>query len=91
VARKKTVRKKKIDVRRKRGSFTREKKLAVVRAHISGIAAARLGAELGIKPINIYLWTREVKTKGEKRAFLSKKESLTPRQARLLRMAKTVK
>jgi len=60
--------------RRKRKSFSREKKLAVVRAHNAGIPAARLGAELGITPVNIYLWSREVKKKGEKKAFLSGKE-----------------
>ena len=91
VARKKTVRKKKTTTRRKRGSFTREKKLAVVRAHVAGIAASRLGAELGIKPINIYLWTREVKKKGEKAAFLVRKQGLTPAQVRLLRAAKLAK
>jgi transposase-like protein len=89
MARKKAAAKKK--VRRKRGSFTREKKLAVVRAHLSGIPAARLGSELGIKPINIYLWAREVKRKGEKRAFLSRREGLTPRQTRLLKAAKLIK
>ena len=89
MARKKTAAKKKI--RRKRGSFTREKKLAVVRAHLSGIPAVRLGAELGIKPINIYLWAREVKRKGEKRAFLTRREGLTPLQTRLLKAAKQVK
>jgi transposase-like protein len=89
MARKKTAAKKK--VRRKRGSFTREKKLAVVRAHLSGIPAARLGAELGIKPINIYLWAREVKRKGEKRAFMSRRDGLTPRQTRLLKAAKLIK
>jgi hypothetical protein len=89
MARKKAAVKKK--VRRKRGSFSRGKKLAVVRAHLAGIPAARLGAELGIKPINIYLWAREVKKKGEKRAFLSRREGLTPRQARLLKVAKLVK
>ena len=91
MARKKAIRRKKTTTRRKRGSFTREKKLAVVRAHIAGIAASRLGAELGIKPINIYLWTREVKKKGEKSAFLSRKQGLTPQQTRLLRAAKLVK
>lgn len=91
MGRKKAIRKKKTTTRRKRGSFTREKKLAVVRAHIAGIAASRLGAELGIKPINIYLWTREVKKKGEKSAFLARKQGLTPQQTRLLRAAKLVK
>jgi hypothetical protein len=90
MARKKAAARKKV-VRRKRGSFSREKKLAVVRAHLSGIPAARLGTELGIKPINIYLWAREVKRKGEKRAFLSRREGLTPRQTRLLKAAKLVK
>ncbi len=89
MARKKAAAKKK--VRRRRGSFTREKKLAVVRAHLSGIPAARLGTELGIKPINIYLWSREVKRKGEKRAFLTRREGLTPRQMRLLKAAKLAK
>lgn len=91
MARRKALRKKKTTTRKKRGSFTREKKLAVVRAHIAGIAASRLGAELGIKPINIYLWTREVKKKGEKAAFLTRRQGLTPQQTRLLRAAKLVK
>ena len=89
VARKKAVRKQ--AARRKRGSFSREKKLAVVRAHKAGIPASKLGSELGIKPINIYLWTREVKKRGEAKAFQRDGGGLTPRQARLLRAAKFAK
>jgi hypothetical protein len=61
MARKKAVRKKAVrkpTPRRKRGSFSREKKLAVVRGHKAGIPASKLGSELGIKPINICLWIR---------------------------------
>jgi len=89
VARKNAVRKE--AARRKRGSFSREKKLAVVRAHKAGIAASKLGSELGIKPINIYLWTREVKKRGEAKAFQKDGAGLTPKQARLLRAAKSAK
>jgi len=94
MARKKVVRKKAIRKqasRRTRGSFSREKKLAVVRAHKSSIPASKLGSELGIKPINIYLWTREVKKRGEAKAFQRDGGGLTPMQARLLRAAKSVK
>jgi len=94
MARKKATRKTPVRnqaARRKRGSFSREKKLAVVRAHKAGIPASKLGSELGIKPINIYLWTREVKKRGEAKAFRSDAGELTPRQARLLRAAKSAK
>jgi transposase-like protein len=94
MARKKAARKKaarKQTARRKRGSFSREKKLAVVRAHKAGIPASKLGSELGIKPINIYLWTREVKKRGEARAFQRDRGGLTAKQARLLKAAKSAK
>jgi transposase-like protein len=94
MARKKIGRKKVAQrklARRKRGSFSREKKLAVVRAHKAGIPASKLGSELGIKPINIYLWTREVKKKGEAKAFQRVGGGLTLKQARLLRAAKLAK
>jgi len=94
MARKKVVRKKAIRkqaARRTRGSFSREKKLAVVRAHKAGIPASKLGSELGIKPINIYLWTREVKKRGEAKAFQRDSGGLTPKQTRLLKVAKSAK
>ena len=94
MARKKTGRKKVVQrkpARRKRGSFSREKKLAVVRAHKAGIPASKLGSELGIKPINIYLWTREVKKRGESKAFQTDGGGMTPKQAKLLRAAKLAK
>jgi len=94
MARKKVVRKKAVRkqaARRKRGSFSREKKLAVVRAHKAGIPASKLGSELGIKPINIYLWTREVKKRGEAKAFQINGGGLTPKQTKLLRAAKLAK
>ena len=69
----------------------REKNLAVVRAHKAGIPASKLGSELGIKPINIYLWTREVKKRGEAKAFQRDAGSLTAVQAKLLKAAKSVK
>ena len=89
MAKKKVARKRK--ARRKRGAFSREKKLAVIRAHNAGIPASRLGAELRIQPVNIYLWAKEVKKKGEKKAFLSGREGLTPEQTKLLRAAKLAK
>ena len=94
MARKKIGRKKvaqRKPARRKRGSFSREKKLAVVRAHKAGIPASKLGSALGIKPINIYLWTREVKKRGEAKAFQRDGTGLTPKQARLLQAAKVAK
>ena len=94
MARKKVARKtaaRKQVARRKRGSFSREKKLAVVRAHKAGIPASKLGSELGIKPINVYLWTREVKKRGEAKAFQINGGGLTPKQAKLLRAAKSAK
>jgi len=94
MARKRAGRKKAVQkqtAKRKRGIFSREKKLAVVRAHKAGIPASKLGSELGIKPINIYLWTREVKKRGEAKAFQGDGAGLTPKQARLLRAAKSAK
>jgi len=53
--------------------------------------APKLSSELGIKPINIYLWTREVKKRGEARAFQRDGSGLTAVQAKLLKAAKSAK
>jgi transposase-like protein len=71
--------------------FSREMKIAAVKARNAGIPAATLAPALGIKVGTIYQWTYEVKRKGEKKAFLWGKIGRPPKRAKQLLASESAK
>ena len=75
----------------KRTRLSARKKYAIARVQLSGIPASHLAKLFNVSQLSVYQWAKAVKKAKGKNPFEDGAPSLTPKQARLLAVAKRTK
>ena len=84
VARRKTT-------RRSRRRLSGAKKFAIARVYLAGITASQLAAEFKVSPLSIYMWGRAVKKAKGQNPFGGEISGMTPKQQKLMAIARKTK
>jgi len=76
---------------RKKTRLSAARKYAIARVHRSGVPASHLAKLFNVSQLSVYQWARAVKKAKGKNPFEDGASGLTPKQARLLAVAKRTK
>jgi len=75
----------------KRTRLSARKKYAIARVQLSGVPASHLAKLFNVSQLSVYQWAKAVKKAKGKNPFEEGASGLTPKQARLLALAKRTK
>jgi len=75
----------------RKSRLTGAKKYAIARVLLTGVPASHLAGLFGVSQISVYNWGKAVKIAGGRNPFDEATAELTPKQKRLLAIAKRTK